>query len=135
LLAVEGPEKWRQLGADILTNALNKEGIGAKTSSGYGRMEANTNKANELFSILKQLAANDIDPAIMQKLPELIDELKQKVPDQSGRWGLIYQYVHDQIQDPEQNVITPWQCYLVHQRKHMRSGKIIINMRINTKIY
>nr|MDQ3013918.1 type III-B CRISPR module RAMP protein Cmr6 [Acidobacteriota bacterium] len=33
------PDKWIAITADILKQALREEGIGAKTSSGYGRME------------------------------------------------------------------------------------------------
>ncbi len=38
LSAPKGCEEWRQAAFDILKLALEEEGIGAKTSSGYGRM-------------------------------------------------------------------------------------------------
>ncbi len=38
LLAIGGPPEWVEKAYEILTLALNEEGIGAKTSSGYGRM-------------------------------------------------------------------------------------------------
>lgn len=38
-LSQEMTEKWLDAAAEILKNALEKEGIGAKTSSGYGRMQ------------------------------------------------------------------------------------------------
>jgi CRISPR-associated protein Cmr6 len=38
LIALTGPEKWVEKAFEILELALEKEGIGAKTSSGYGRM-------------------------------------------------------------------------------------------------
>jgi CRISPR-associated protein Cmr6 len=38
LLAVAGPPAWRTAALDILAEALREIGIGAKTSSGYGRM-------------------------------------------------------------------------------------------------
>jgi CRISPR-associated protein Cmr6 len=38
LLALAGPDGWVEKAYDILRLALEKEGIGAKTSSGYGRM-------------------------------------------------------------------------------------------------
>lgn len=39
LLALRGPEDWVQVALQILQRALSQEGIGAKTSSGYGRFD------------------------------------------------------------------------------------------------
>lgn len=39
LLALGGPQEWVETAFKILSAALKEEGIGAKTSSGYGRME------------------------------------------------------------------------------------------------
>ncbi|RMH34894.1 MAG: type III-B CRISPR module RAMP protein Cmr6, partial [Gammaproteobacteria bacterium] len=38
LFAISGPEEWVNVTFDILEHALEAKGIGAKTSSGYGRM-------------------------------------------------------------------------------------------------
>lgn len=38
LVALAGPDEWVERAFDILGRALESEGIGAKTSSGYGRM-------------------------------------------------------------------------------------------------
>lgn len=38
LIALSGPDAWRQTAFDILRLALAEYGIGAKTSSGYGRL-------------------------------------------------------------------------------------------------
>lgn len=38
LLAVTGPEEWADAALDILQEALERDGIGAKTAAGYGRM-------------------------------------------------------------------------------------------------
>jgi CRISPR-associated protein Cmr6 len=38
LVALHGPDSWVEAAFEILTLALAEEGIGAKTSSGYGRM-------------------------------------------------------------------------------------------------
>lgn len=38
LVAIEGPEEWRNLAMDILGRALEREGVGAKTNAGYGRL-------------------------------------------------------------------------------------------------
>jgi CRISPR-associated protein Cmr6 len=39
LLAVSGPPGWREVALQILGLALEREGIGGKTASGYGRLE------------------------------------------------------------------------------------------------
>ncbi len=39
LIALSGPDKWVNAAFEILELALAREGIGAKTSSGYGRMQ------------------------------------------------------------------------------------------------
>ena len=39
LIALAGPDEWVKAAVEILTLALEEEGIGAKTSSGYGRMK------------------------------------------------------------------------------------------------
>ncbi len=36
-VALTGPEAWRKCSKELLTEAIQQEGIGAKTSSGYGR--------------------------------------------------------------------------------------------------
>jgi CRISPR-associated protein Cmr6 len=38
LLAITGPEEWVRTAMDILKDALQNDGIGAKTAAGYGRM-------------------------------------------------------------------------------------------------
>lgn len=44
LSSPKGCEEWRQAAFDILKLALAEEGIGAKTSSGYGRMKLEVSK-------------------------------------------------------------------------------------------
>lgn len=39
LVALKGPEKWVQFAFEVLSRALEEEGVGAKTSSGYGRLK------------------------------------------------------------------------------------------------
>jgi CRISPR-associated protein Cmr6 len=38
LLALTGPEEWSRAALEILTEALEQDGVGAKTAAGYGRM-------------------------------------------------------------------------------------------------
>lgn len=52
LIALAGPEKWVETAFQILEKGLSELGVGAKTSSGYGRMNVfNESKSRE---ILKQ---------------------------------------------------------------------------------
>ncbi|MFM7203044.1 MAG: type III-B CRISPR module RAMP protein Cmr6 [Myxococcota bacterium] len=39
LVALKGPEKWVRFAYEVLSRALEEEGVGAKTSSGYGRLK------------------------------------------------------------------------------------------------
>jgi CRISPR-associated protein Cmr6 len=39
LLAITGPRDWAKAALEILTGALERDGIGAKTAAGYGRMK------------------------------------------------------------------------------------------------
>lgn len=41
LIALEGPPDWTDAAMSILKHALAKEGIGAKTAAGYGRLDLN----------------------------------------------------------------------------------------------
>lgn len=42
LIALHGPDEWVKAAFEILAYALKDEGIGAKTSSGYGRIQLDT---------------------------------------------------------------------------------------------
>jgi CRISPR-associated protein Cmr6 len=44
LIALEGPEEWTRAAMDILGDALQEDGIGAKTAAGYGRMKVDGHK-------------------------------------------------------------------------------------------
>lgn len=57
LIALLGPESWVEAAFEILRLALKEEGIGAKTSSGYGRMTFE--KAKQLESV-QPLSATSI---------------------------------------------------------------------------
>lgn len=50
LIALSGPAQWVQAAFEILGSALRDEGIGAKTSSGYGRMELSDSAGNSARS-------------------------------------------------------------------------------------
>lgn len=74
LLAVTGPEEWADAAIDILKDALEHDGIGAKTAAGYGRMGIVGKPASEMVNwepVIKGLnfgnAGNDV-PRILQGL-------------------------------------------------------------------
>ncbi len=50
LIALSGPAQWVQAAFEILGHALRDVGIGAKTSSGYGRMELSDSAGNSARS-------------------------------------------------------------------------------------
>lgn len=39
LIALEGPEEWTKVAMQILADALEEDGVGAKTAAGYGRLQ------------------------------------------------------------------------------------------------
>ncbi len=67
LLVIQGTEGWRDLAMDLLVDALAQEGIGAKTSSGYGRMEEADKKKATSFVDRHELCCD------REKLATLID--------------------------------------------------------------
>jgi CRISPR-associated protein Cmr6 len=84
LIALSGPEEWVMAAFKILKNALLELGIGAKTSSGYGRMsleipvpkikkettsqmpiiEADTSMADSIIASVNSLRPNEIAGSI-----------------------------------------------------------------------
>jgi len=54
LVALAGPSAWVDKAFEILALALEKEGIGAKTSSGYGRMSFESQRTSASATALKE---------------------------------------------------------------------------------
>ncbi|WP_054537069.1 type III-B CRISPR module RAMP protein Cmr6 [Herpetosiphon geysericola] len=54
LVALSGVEGWRDTARTLLANGLTHIGIGAKTSSGYGRMELKSLNEAEIVKLLNQ---------------------------------------------------------------------------------
>ena len=80
LLAVSGPKAWRDAAVDILRAALAEEGVGAKTSSGYGR--------GELVSVLSP------DQRMAQQLLIRLEQIGDRTQfDQSDFPKVFEQYV------------------------------------------
>lgn len=48
LFTLEGPEAWLELGIEMLKDALEHQGIGAKTRSGYGLMQESAEEQKKL---------------------------------------------------------------------------------------
>ncbi|MBN8725319.1 MAG: type III-B CRISPR module RAMP protein Cmr6 [Acidobacteria bacterium] len=70
LIALSGPEDWVSLTFDILKEALKELGVGAKTSSGYGRMELEIPERkisveNQSVAVLEKKETKIEDPMIM----------------------------------------------------------------------
>lgn len=72
IFALEGPEAWVEAAADLLAGGLSNLGIGAKTSSGYGRMtldccDPETRTPSKRLSAAEQKKRDD---ATMQELKD-----------------------------------------------------------------
>jgi CRISPR-associated protein Cmr6 len=74
LLAVTGPEEWADAAMEILRDALEKDGIGAKTAAGYGRLHvdlppkpAPLDWKSKLVALKMGTAAHDV-PIILDGL-------------------------------------------------------------------
>ena len=61
LISLSGPEQWVKAAFEILTLALAREGIGAKTSSGYGRMNF-SQAAGEPYAAAKRRLLSETPP-------------------------------------------------------------------------
>ncbi len=57
LIALHGPDEWVNAAFEILAHALKEEGIGAKTSSGYGRMEIEDSGAESISTVSQSLVS------------------------------------------------------------------------------
>jgi CRISPR-associated protein Cmr6 len=74
LLALTGPEDWAEAGMKILVDALQEDGIGAKTAAGYGRMSVPRKVEPEKVSwepMLQGLGfgnAGDVVPKVLKLL-------------------------------------------------------------------
>jgi len=85
LVALSGPAEWVKAAFEILTLALEREGVGAKTSSGYGRMcfkdESASPSPGETYATRKKTLLQETLPG-GRKRGTLVDV-------QEGRYGMI----------------------------------------------
>lgn len=79
LAAPEGCEAWRKVAYKILEEALRHEGVGAKTSSGYGRLEiekapvdADESLADAMIRAINSIPQNKLPSELGQKAGDLI---------------------------------------------------------------
>jgi len=79
LAAPEGCEAWRELAREILVSALENEGIGGKTSSGYGRMtmeaepvDPEQQKAQALMLSIKAIPIEKLSSELGQQATALL---------------------------------------------------------------
>lgn len=82
LFALTGPKPWRDAAFNILEKALMEVGIGAKTSSGYGRMELKiclSDKQKNFISLEKSIQQFNYDgaskPGSKNQLSNKLEEL------------------------------------------------------------
>lgn len=85
LIALSGPPEWVKAAFEILELALEREGVGAKTSSGYGRMcfkdESASLSAGETYATRKKTLLQETLPGGRER-GTLVDV-------QEGRYGMI----------------------------------------------
>ena len=85
LIALEGQADWVKAAFEILTLALEREGVGAKTSSGYGRMcfkdESASPSPGETYATRKKTLLQETLPGGRER-GTLVDV-------QEGRYGMI----------------------------------------------
>jgi len=75
LLAVTGPEEWVGAAMRILKEALEKDGIGAKTAAGYGRMKVELPPEPERIKwegLIKMLGVNNAE----SEVPRILNSLR-----------------------------------------------------------
>jgi CRISPR-associated protein Cmr6 len=80
LLAVTGPEEWVDAAMKILRDALEKDGIGAKTAAGYGRMKVEPPPEPETMNpeLFKQLNIGNADNLVPRILSPLKGEERRR---------------------------------------------------------
>jgi len=100
LVAVEGPEAWRETAFELLEKGLAELGIGAKTSSGYGRfkLERLESEANRVAhaEAEKRAQAKAGAPAKLQAIGTAAKDQKQKFEEVMR---LLFQVADDLGQD------------------------------------
>jgi CRISPR-associated protein Cmr6 len=85
LVALSGPAEWVKAAFEILELALEREGVGAKTSSGYGRM---TFHANDAAKETEETFATRKKTLLQENLPT--GRLRGTVMDvREGRYGKV----------------------------------------------
>ena len=95
LVAVTGPEDWVRAAMEILIEAVEKDGIGAKTAAGYGRMSLVPKREPETPNWEPQIQglnfgnAGDIVPRVLQQLSgEERQRAARIIVEKLGRKGL-----------------------------------------------
>lgn len=81
LLAVTGPEEWATAALDILKDALEQDGIGAKTAAGYGRMSVKPRALPEKFKwepLVQQLDFSRADLLVSQIFAQVKGEDRRR---------------------------------------------------------
>ncbi|HEX3555846.1 MAG TPA: type III-B CRISPR module RAMP protein Cmr6 [Thermoanaerobaculia bacterium] len=75
LVAVTGPEEWVNAAMEILIEAVEKDGIGAKTAAGYGRMSVKMKALPERFNWEQKVQQLDLSRADFL-VPQIFEHVK-----------------------------------------------------------
>ncbi|MFH1279288.1 MAG: type III-B CRISPR module RAMP protein Cmr6 [Candidatus Eisenbacteria bacterium] len=125
LVAIQGADDWRKRATDILCLALEEEGIGAKTTSGYGRLESSDPAAKALERCLGSIKDPEIET--------YWQSLENRVPDSQGRLRKMFDfimalpdtdekrnYARALLSGPRQKVIAKWEGGTDAKKKRYR---------------
>ncbi len=90
LLALQGPSEWVAVVWQILSRALDEEGIGAKTNAGYGRMEIEGMApvhvcADEATTLESPSALELLQPRLRTDVNHFLDRIKANRAHRDGQ--------------------------------------------------
>ena len=76
LIALSGPDEWVQKAFDILGYALEREGVGAKTSSGYGRLTFKSKSEASSQAVAKKREPIEVPEGYERGVVKNFDDVK-----------------------------------------------------------
>lgn len=150
LIGIQAPdEAWAQAAMNLLRRALAERGIGAKTSSGYGRLTfveyvsawvreadaaaeeerlaAEAQRKMEEDAIAAQLAATAAAAETAKAIAELIDELddpRRPIEQQATRWAAIWDTITDDAERTRVGTMIIRRLQTKGKEYHRVSGRL-----------
>jgi CRISPR-associated protein Cmr6 len=104
LIALGGPQEWVEAAFKILAGALRDEGVGAKTSSGYGRMEVDGVECEKVVITKSPVMIETVPPVIANHPPKGAEWKKGKIS-RDGRTVYALDMPETQIRFQREHVL------------------------------